>query len=202
MVSRQPSLKFGFEYRRAGNNEIRDRGSSGIFQFVPQYTSLPGVTTTGDGFASFLLGEANSANIQISDQINTRAYYLAGYVQDDWRITSRLTLNLGLALGNRTATTVDRRQPELFRPCAHQPGFRNSRSGHLLGTKWNAEQRVSNRLEQFRSADRFCLPIALPKETVIRERSRRLLRIDREQYDRRHGLNRILDVGEPGCSSG
>jgi hypothetical protein len=90
------SLKIGFEYRRGSNSEIRDRGSSGILQFVPQYTSLPGVAGTGDGLASFLLGEANSASIQISDQISTRADYLAGYVQDDWRLTSRLTVNLGL----------------------------------------------------------------------------------------------------------
>ena len=90
------SVKAGFEYRRAGNNESRDRGSSGIFQFVPQFTSLPGVAGTGDGLASFLLGEANSANIQISDVIRTRAFYLAGYVQDDWRVTNRLTINLGI----------------------------------------------------------------------------------------------------------
>ncbi|HEU0121645.1 MAG TPA: carboxypeptidase regulatory-like domain-containing protein [Bryobacteraceae bacterium] len=90
------SLKFGFEYRRAGNSEIRDRGSSGSFQFVPQYTSLPGNAATGDGLASFLIGGANSASIQISDQINTRGYYLAGFVQDDWRLTNRLTVNLGV----------------------------------------------------------------------------------------------------------
>ena len=48
------SVKAGFEFRRAGNSEIRDRGSSGIFQFVPQYTSLPGISGTGDGVASFL----------------------------------------------------------------------------------------------------------------------------------------------------
>lgn len=90
------SVKFGFEFRRAGNSEVRDRGSSGIFNFVPQYTSLPGNSSTGDGLASFLLGGANSASIQISDRINTRAFYVAGYVQDDWRITNRLTVNLGL----------------------------------------------------------------------------------------------------------
>lgn len=98
-------LKFGFEMRRSANNEIRDRGSSGVFQFVPQYTSLPGVAGTGDGFASFLLGEANSASLQISDLIATRARYLAWYVQDDWRLTNRLTINLGL----RWETDIPRR---------------------------------------------------------------------------------------------
>ncbi|MBI2687796.1 MAG: carboxypeptidase regulatory-like domain-containing protein [Acidobacteria bacterium] len=82
------SVKLGFEFRRAGNKEVRDRGSSGVFQFAPQYT--------GDGLASFLLGGANSASVQISDPINTRAYYVAGYAQDDWRVTPRLTINMGV----------------------------------------------------------------------------------------------------------
>ncbi len=38
----------------------------------------------------------NSASVQISDQITTRAQYFAGFVQDDWRVTNRLTLNYGL----------------------------------------------------------------------------------------------------------
>ena len=38
----------------------------------------------------------NAASIQASDKIPSRAAYLAFYAQDDWRITDRLTLNLGL----------------------------------------------------------------------------------------------------------
>src|SRR6185437_16903480 len=48
------------------------------------------------GLASFLLGEVNSASIQVSDKIRTRASYLALFVQDDWRVTDRLTINAGL----------------------------------------------------------------------------------------------------------
>jgi hypothetical protein len=141
------SLKFGFEYRRAGNSEVRDRGSSGIFTFVPQYTSLPGNAATGDGFATFLLGAVNSANLQISDRISTRAFYLAGYVQDDWRITSRLTINLGL----RWETELPRRSVDnsqnsfdlaRINPVSGTPGVvtfsgRNGVPRNAFRTDWN-----------------------------------------------------------------
>lgn len=162
------SIKLGFEYRRAGNSEVRDRGSSGIFQFVPQYTSLPGVSGTGDGFASFLLGAANSASIQISDRIRTRAFYLAGYAQDDWRITNRLTLNLGV----RWETELPRRSLDdsqnsfdLFRlnPVSGTPGVvtfsgRNGVPRNAFRTDWN---NVGPRIG-------FAYRLPFQRETVIR----------------------------------
>jgi hypothetical protein len=89
--------KMGAEYRAGANDEIRDRGSAGNFTVSPLITDLPGSSsTTGNALASFLLGEVNAASIQVSDKIPSRASYLALYVQDDWRVTDRLTINAGL----------------------------------------------------------------------------------------------------------
>lgn len=90
------AYKFGVEHRRGSNNEIRDRSSAGQFQISPLITSRPQVAGTGDALASFLLGEVNAANVNVSDTILSRAYYWAFYAQDDWRVSDRLTLNLGL----------------------------------------------------------------------------------------------------------
>ena len=90
------AFKFGTEFRAGANDEIRDRGSAGNFGISPLITDLPGVSGTGNSLASFLLGEVNSAGVQVSDKIPSRAAYAALYAQDDWRITDRLTLNLGL----------------------------------------------------------------------------------------------------------
>lgn len=162
------SLKFGFEYRRAGNSEVRDRGSSGIFQFVPQYTSLPGNAATGDGFASFVLGAANSANLQISDRISTRAFYLAGYVQDDWRITSRLTVNLGVRWeAELPRRSVDDSQNSFdlnrINPISGTPGVvtfsgRNGVPRNAFRTDWN----------NFGPRIGFAYRLPFAKETVIR----------------------------------
>src|SRR5581483_2155177 len=88
------AVKFGGEVRLGSNDEIRDRSSAGIFSFSPLITGFNG--NGGSSLASFLLGQVNAASIQVSDKIRTRAAYMGYYIQDDWRITDRLTINAGL----------------------------------------------------------------------------------------------------------
>jgi hypothetical protein len=53
------ALKAGLEYRRGFNREKDDIVSSGAMIFTRQITGQPGVSDTGDAFASFLIGQAN-----------------------------------------------------------------------------------------------------------------------------------------------
>ena len=101
------ALKFGVEYRRGFNQDNTDTSSAGNFAFNPQITGLPGAANTGIAFASFLLGEANSASILRPDIIPSHAAYWAWYVQDDWRVKDRLTLNLGLRWEAEVPRTVE-----------------------------------------------------------------------------------------------
>jgi hypothetical protein len=90
------AYKFGAEFRAGANDEVRDRGSSGILTFSPLITSNVGAANTGNALAAFMLGEVNAGSLQMSDLIQSRASYAAVYAQDDWRVRDRLTLNLGL----------------------------------------------------------------------------------------------------------
>src|SRR5206468_4607374 len=90
------ALKTGLEYRRGYNREVDDITSAGNLVFTRQITDQPGVSRTGDAFASFLIGQPNQASFQKLDSIPSHASYWAAYVQDDWRVTDRLTLNVGL----------------------------------------------------------------------------------------------------------
>lgn len=115
------SFKFGAEFRAGANDEIRDRGSAGNFTISPLITSLPGVPGTGNSIASLLLGEVNAASIQVSDKIRSRSSYIGIYAQDDYRMTARLTLNIGI----RWETELPRREADnkmnSFDPLAINP---------------------------------------------------------------------------------
>src|SRR5207245_817889 len=51
---------------------------------------------TGDGMAAFLLGYPSNAQISTTNFISSEKSAWAFYVQDDWKITPKLTLNLGI----------------------------------------------------------------------------------------------------------
>jgi len=81
-------------------NEGQLNYPTGTFAFNRGFTQGPNPVqsspTAGFGFATFLLGNAASGTINRLNPISTQGRYAAGFLQDDWRATSRLTLNLGL----------------------------------------------------------------------------------------------------------
>jgi hypothetical protein len=95
------SFKFGGEYRSTNLNRIQGAGYSGTFSFPAIYTQQsPNVAasaqTTGNGFASFLLGYAGSQAAGPISGENLLAPYWGVYFQDDWQVTRRLTLSMGV----------------------------------------------------------------------------------------------------------
>jgi hypothetical protein len=90
------SFKFGGEFRAAQFNLNLLTGSAGQFNFTPGPTSSPSDTNSGFGFASFYLGAASNANISIPQANGFRAKYFAFFGSDDWKVNSKLTVNLGL----------------------------------------------------------------------------------------------------------
>jgi hypothetical protein len=92
-------LKMGWDMRRLETLGHDLAGTNGNYVFARNETALPGATgTTGNSFASFLLGQPDSATAAatpVQDGVIRYQYY-AGYFQDNWRITNKLTLNLGM----------------------------------------------------------------------------------------------------------
>ncbi len=89
-------VKFGGEWRKGINADIQRAIISGQYNFAPTGSGLPGNTATGFAYASYMLGFVNAFSLRETEYLDRYSYYYAGFVQDDWRITRNLTLNLGL----------------------------------------------------------------------------------------------------------
>lgn len=96
------TAKFGMEFLRTSQNSISTGRASGYLYVNAQETGEPGTTgfgtDNGIGFASFILGQVDSGmvNYYFAPDDGGRGGYWAGYAQDDWKITRKLTANLGV----------------------------------------------------------------------------------------------------------
>jgi carboxypeptidase family protein/TonB-dependent receptor-like protein len=92
------SLKFGGEFRRYRYNTYEPGPLSGSFTFTDRETSLSGfTTTTGHPFASYILGAVHNGDRTVyTTEPGYRAGLFAFFAQDDFKVTPKLTLNLGL----------------------------------------------------------------------------------------------------------
>ncbi|MGH7462525.1 MAG: hypothetical protein ACREMA_16070, partial [Longimicrobiales bacterium] len=93
------TLKYGGDYRNIRTNRVTTGTESGFFNFTRQYTRNNHNTadaTSGHSVASFLLGYPANGEIGSGEHRATQWHYTALFVQDDVRLTRRLTVNLGL----------------------------------------------------------------------------------------------------------
>lgn len=98
-------VKFGGEVRRSTNYEIFRQITSGQFNFATTGSGIPGNAQTGTGFATFMLGFVNGFQQRETEVLDRYSYYLAGFVQDDWKISPTFTLNLGFRWETDTPIT-------------------------------------------------------------------------------------------------
>ncbi len=98
LISRH-SLKFGFEGRLKLDNQQNPASWFGVFSFTRGFTQrdpLRAEAAAGNSFASLLLGHPASGFIPIRPALALGSRYYGLFLQDDWRITNKLTVNLGL----------------------------------------------------------------------------------------------------------
>jgi trimeric autotransporter adhesin len=92
------NITAGFDYRLIHTDFISESFAAGDFAFNGVFSGqYPNVSNgTGADFADLLMGYPSSGSVSTSTKLYEFVRYYAGYVQDDFRVNSKLTLNLGI----------------------------------------------------------------------------------------------------------
>lgn len=175
-VSGKHSLKAGYEGRLLLIN-VWEARNAGSFSFNAGFTQGPNPNaasaTVGYGFASFLLGTGSSGNLlQGWKNVASASTYHGFYLQDDWRLTKKLTLNLGVRYDFDVPRTerynrmnwLDTTVPS---PLNNTPGFSNLTGGvRFVGVGGNPRRQYDGDYNNI--APRAGLAYQINPKTVLR----------------------------------
>jgi hypothetical protein len=122
------AVKFGIDLRVTRLNYQSQSYPSGQFSFSSSLTANPQVSAgTGIAMASYLLGQLGSGQLTYNPAFAYKSWSQGSYVQDDYKITRRLTLNLGLRYDFSGPPTerynrYSNFDPYAINPQTHTPG--------------------------------------------------------------------------------
>ena len=120
------TFNIGGEFRRAYQDDNEEQTAGGQFAFSQRTTSVPNPDdpnfgTYGSSFASFLLGIPDPANRSNSQELRLRNVDFSPYIQDDIKLTPKLTVNLGLRWDIQVPFTENHNLIVFFNPTTANP---------------------------------------------------------------------------------
>ncbi len=116
-------IKAGGEFRRHRINFMQAGTPNGLFAFTNSGTASGTAGVGGDALAGLMTGYVDNSfsRYEIPPFTSTQNYQFGGFVQDNWRVTSKLTLNLGFRYDVETPRTERHNQMTYFDPSATSP---------------------------------------------------------------------------------
>jgi hypothetical protein len=154
-------LQFGFQLRKDQFDDLNPTGDvNGSFTFDGSITNSK--NTAGDpinALADFLLGDIKTASYSLAQPLIGRRNYNAGlYLEDDWRLSPKLTLNLGLRWEYESPVTTANNEYSRIDPT----------TGEVLFAGKNASESLNLTTSKLNFAPRAGFAYSLTPKTVIR----------------------------------
>lgn len=169
------NLKAGLDHRILNFNEGQNTQPNGTYSFGRTFTQGPNPVQSsaagGFGYADFLLGMPSSGAIRQLMPISTQGLYYAFFFQDDWRVNSRFTLNMGIRWDIAVGDKEKYNRVAYFDPTAPHPLAAKAGLPNLAGyLRWiggeNSSNQLSTPLTDF--APRFGFAFKVTKSSVLR----------------------------------
>jgi hypothetical protein len=173
------TIKFGWDGRVFLDHNASLGNPGGNFSFGTTFLSgpdpvagVPGGQAPFLGFGSFLLGLPTGGQLTYTDATSQQGFYHALYLQDDWKVSRKLTLNLGLRWEVETGPTerynrIATIDPEIPSPLAQPSGIAGLRGG-LVFRGVNGADRARYRTDGNNFGPRFGFAYSALPKTVIR----------------------------------
>jgi hypothetical protein len=159
-ISGRHSFKAGFDHRRTQFNLGQGSSPRGAFTYDGVFSQDPGNRSrTGNGFADFLLGYPDSASIGTNVRAGTRVRNYSAFLQDDWKVSSQLTMNIGLRYEYTTPVTE---------PANRMANFDIGSNSVVLAKPGSLQSRALAEPDLNNFGPRFGLAYQLSPKTVIR----------------------------------
>ena len=160
VLTRGPhTFKAGVDLRWYQLNAVAPPNPTGSFAFTTTGTNQQGVTNSGNSIASFLLGQVDTFQIDLQEnRIRPRDHIEEYFVQDDWKLTNRLTANIGARWTLHFPSTEKNNQGAVFNLQSQQMDY--------LGV--NGYSRSARELHYGNVAPRIGFAYMLSPKTVIR----------------------------------